>query len=408
MLAARGAGKILGDDNGQAIVVGALCISLLLGFVSLAVEVGMLFAVQQGLQNAADSAAIAGVQELYYGDATAAAQADSARNGFTNNADGVTVTVSSPPSSGPNSGTSGFVEVIISKDQPVWFMSLFGHNTMTVTARSVSTLANNSNCIYALGTSGTDLTFSNGAQLDMSDCNIYGESTDAADFSASGGSHVTAGAINLVGGSSISGGAHVSPTPVTGVTALSDPLGYLSAPTFSTSSCLADPNPGWKGGTFGPSVSGGTICYNGFTVSNGGSVTFSPGTYIINGTLSFNGGSTVTGTGVTFYLPPGASLNIGNGTNFSLSAPTSGTYNGILFYQDRSNKTSESLVGGSKSYLEGILYFPDANLTLNNGSSSTCYETIVTSSLTMEGGAKLQNYALKNTHTPISSARLVE
>jgi hypothetical protein len=373
------------------------------------VEVGMLFAVQQGLQNAADSAAIAGVQELYYGDATAAAQADAARNGFTNNADGVTVTVSSPPSSGPNSGTSGFVEVIISKNQPVWFMSLFGHNTMTVSARSVSTLANNNNCIYALGTSGTDLTFSNGAQLDMSNCNIYGESTDPADFSASSGAHVKAGAINLVGGASISGGAQVSPSsPTTGVTALSDPLGYLSPPTFSTSSCLADPNPGWKGGTFGPSVSGGTICYNGLTISNGGSATFNAGTYIINGTLTFSGGAKVTGTGVTFYLPPGASLSIGNGSDFSLSAPTSGTYNGILFYQDRSNKTSESLVGGSKSYLEGILYFPDANLTLNNGSNSTCYETIVTSSLTMEGGAKLQNYALKNTHTPISSARLVE
>ncbi|MFP5234542.1 MAG: pilus assembly protein TadG-related protein [Acidobacteriota bacterium] len=399
----------LRDENGQAIVIGALCIALLLGFVSLAVEVGMLFAVQQGLQNAADSAAITGVQELNYGDATAAAQADAARNGFTNDADGVTVTVNSPPASGPNAGTSGFVEVIISKEQPVWFMSLFGHNSMTVSARSVSTLANTNNCIYTLNTSGTDLTFNNGAQLDMPDCNIYGESTDPADFSASGGAHVKAGAINLVGGASISGGAHVSPSsPTTGVTALSDPLGYLSPPSFSPSSCQSDPNPGWKGGTFGPSAPGGTICYNGFTVSNGGSVTFNPGTYIINGTLTFSGGAKVAGTGVTFYLPPGASLSIGNGSDFSLSAPTSGTYNGILFYQDRSNKTSESLVGGSKSYLEGILYFPDANLTLNNGSNSTCYETIVTASLTMQGGAKLQNYALKNKSTPISSAHLVE
>lgn len=398
----------LRDESGQAVVIGALCMALLLGFVSLAVEVGMLFAEQQGLQTAADSAAIAGAQEVNYGDATAAADADAARNGFTNGIDKVTVTVNTPPASGPEAGTSGYVEVIISKDQPVWFMSLFGHDSMTVSARSVSTLTDMNNCIYAMDRTGTDLTFSNGAQLSMPDCDIYGESTSSSDLSVSGGAHLTAGAINLVGGSSISGGAHVSPSPTTGVSAVSDPLGYLSPPSFDPSSCVADPNPGYKGGTFGPSVSGGTICYNGLTISNGGSATFNPGTYIINGTLTFSGGSKVAGTGVTFYLPPGASLSIGNGSDFSLSAPTSGAYNGILFYQDRSNTTSESLVGGSKSYLEGILYFPDANLTLNNGSNSTCYESIVVGTLTMEGGAKLQNYSQKNKHTPLSAARLVE
>ncbi len=155
-------------------------------------------------------------------------------------------------------------------------------------------------------------------------------------------------------------------------------------------------------------MAGGTICYNGLTISNGATATLQPGLYIINGTLTFSGGSKVSGTGVTFYLPPGASLNIGNGTNFSLAAPTSGAYNGILFYHDRSNTTTESLVGGSTSYLEGILYFPNANLTLNNGSNTTSYESIVTGSLTMQGGAKLQNYALKNKKTPLSAARLVE
>lgn len=396
----------LRDDSGQALVIGALCMALLLGFVSLGVEVGMLFAQQQAMQTAADGAAITGAQESNYGDISSAAKADAARNGFTDGSSNVTVTVNSPPASGPNAGTANYVEVIISKQESTLFMSAFGHGAVTVSARSVAALSTTQNCIYTMNTTGTDISITNGAKLTMANCNIYGNSSSSSDLSMSGGASLSVGGIDLVGGSSITNGAKSSPTPSTGVTAVSDPLSYLSPPTYS--SCTADPNiGGGKTTTIGP-ASGGTICYNSLSIGGGAKVTLQPGMYVINGVLSFNGGSTISGTGVTFYLPPGASLNIGNGTDFSLAAPTSGTYNGILFYQDPKNTTSEALEGGANSYLEGILYFPKANLTLENGTSTTSYESIVTGSLTMQGGATLKNYALKNKHTPMRSARIVE
>lgn len=398
----------LQDDSGQALVIGALCISLLLCFVALSVDVGLLFAQQQSLQTAADSAAITGAAETNYGDVTSAAKADAAKNGFTDGVNNVTVTVNSPPASGPNANATGFVEVIISKQQHTWFMGLGGKSSITVAARSVATLAPAQNCMYALNSTGTDLNFSNGANIDLSGCNIYGASSSLTDFSASGGAKVTAANILAVGGSSISGGAKVSPTPTTGVTPVSDPLAYLSPPSFSTSSCVADPNIGWGTHTIGPSTSGGTICYNGLSVGGGGTLTLNPGLYIINGVLNFGGGATITGTGVTFYLPPGASLSIGNGANETLAAPTSGTYNGILFYQDRSNTTTEDLEGGSNSSFQGILYFPKANFTFENGTSTTTYASILAGSLTFKGGTKVQNYAQKNRRSPLNSARMVE
>ena len=397
----------LRDESGQAVVMGALCMALLLGFVSLGVEIGMLFAQQQALQTAADSAAITGAQEINYGDVESAAKADAAQNGYTDGVNNVTVTVSTPPADGPNATAAGFVEVIVSKQQRTWFMGLAGKSSMTVTARSVATLAPAQNCMYALNSTGTDVNISNGADIDLTGCNIYGASSGSTDFSASGGAKVTASNILMVGGSSVSGGAKVLPTPTTGVTAVSDPLAYLSPPSFSASSCVANPNIGYGTHSIGPS-SGGTICYNGLSVGGGGTLTLDPGLYIINGTLSFGGGASISGTGVTFYLPPGAALSIGNGADEVLAAPTSGTYNGILFYQDRSNTTTEDLEGGTNSSFQGILYFPKANFTFENGTSTTTYASIIAGSLTFKGGTKLQNYAQKNRQSPLNSARLVE
>ena len=90
----------------------------------------------------------------------------------------------------------------------------------------------------------------------------------------------------------------------------------------------------------------GTYC-GGIYVGNGATnVTFSSGIYVINGGgLSFNGsGKTVTGNGVMFYLTGTNStydsVAIQNGVSVTFSAPTSGTYQGVLFFQDRSITSS--------------------------------------------------------------------
>jgi hypothetical protein len=402
--------SLLEDESGNVLVIAALSMTLLLGFGALATDVGVMLHVRRGAQTAADSAAITGAYELYYSDLVSAAKADAARNGFTDGSSGVSVAVNNPPLHGPSAGNAGYVEVIVTKTQSTFLMRLFNRNSLNVSARAVATRGINQNCLYALGTTGTDITVTNGVQIDFTGCNLYGNSTSNSDFSGSGGAHLTANNINLVGNQNVSNGAHINATVNTGTVPLSDPLGYLSPPSYSPSSCLADPiNNQWFGGTktIGPS-GGGTVCYNGLQISQGDTVSLNPGTYIINGQLSFQGGATISGTGVTFYLPPGASLNIANGIAQTLTAPTSGTYNGVLFYQDRQNSTAESLQGGASSSFEGIMYFPAANFTFTNGTNTTTYAAIISKTVTFSGGTKVQNYALKNSASPLNTPRLVE
>jgi len=404
----RSALQALSDERGQTLIFAALCFSILLGFVALAVDVGLMFNARRLTQAAADSAAIAGAEELNYGDVSAAAQASAALNGVTNGINGAVVTVNNPPLSGPHSGNASYVEVIVSESQATVFMNVLGQGSMTVSGRAVAALGSTQNCVYALNTSGTDIALSGGVNVQSPGCAFYADSTSAADLTIQGNSTLNAQGINLAGGYTNSSST-LTPTPTVGIAQVSDPLAYLSAPSFTTSSCLANPNLG-GGGTFtiGPATSTGTICYNGLQIGNGATVTFRPGIYVINGAMTVNGGSPVTGAGVTFYFPVGGSLTFSNGASFNLSAPTSGTYDGILFYQNRSNATTASIQGGTTSTFAGILYFPDAKISISGGSNTAMYASIVAGSLTCTGGITLRNYALVNSSTPLSSSRLVE
>src|ERR1035437_9302695 len=129
--------KLLQDERGQTIILAALCFTMLLGFVALAVDVGLMFRAKRVMQTAADSGAIAGAEELNYADVTAAAQADAARNGVTNGSDGATVAVNNPQLQGPHTGSAGYVEVIVSQSQATYFMNVFSRGSMTVSGRAV-------------------------------------------------------------------------------------------------------------------------------------------------------------------------------------------------------------------------------------------------------------------------------
>lgn len=282
---------------------------------------------------------------------------------------------------------------------------------MTVSARAVGTLGPTKNCVYALSPSGTGIKIAGGAVVQLPGCGLVDDSSSStAALQVTGTGTISASTIGVVGNYAQNGGAQVTPTATTGIASVSDPLAFLQPPSFSPSSCLADPQ---VKTTVTLGSSGTQVCYNGLTVNAGASVTFNPGVYIINGAFSISGSATATGAGVTFYLPSGASVSI-NGGVLNLTAPTSpsATYDGILFYQDRSNTTTADIEGGANSTLEGIFYFPDAGLKLAGGSStsgsSQVYASVIASTLNFVGGSTINNYALVNPSTPLTTARLVE
>ncbi len=103
--------------------------------------------------------------------------------------------------------------------------------------------------------------------------------------------------------------------------------------------------------------------------------------------MQIAGNTVVTGDEVTFYFPPTVtgvpggkvkgvtqppiSLLIAGTTDVTLSAPTSGYYEGILFYQDRNTPTAMTslFTGGANMTLEGLLYFPNGDVKFAGNSS---------------------------------------
>ena len=427
------------DESGQALIFAALAASCLFGFCALATDVGIMMRAKRQAQTAADAAAIAGALERNFlgSSATTAIQAAglaaAGQNGFsattsgTTTASGVTVTINAPPLLGPHAGVDGYVEAIVSIQQPTFFIGLFGIPNMTPTARAVATNGGGSayGCVYVMAPSGPNaLQLQGSFTVTAPNCGVIIDSSDpgALQFTGSGGT-LTAGSVGVVGGcggcSPCSTCSDSTPVPVSGIVPQSDPLiGKEPVPTYTLSSCTAIPSTS----TIGPG------CYNvpsgGATLSN---VTMSAGTYIFTGTgtLAFSG--TVTGLGVTLYLAPtvgnssaskgnpGTALDASNGT-LDLVAPqnTSATYNGVVLFVDSSNSNTILFDKGNASgTLDGIIYAPGAQMELHdsggdkNGGLQLITDLIVNTLYDKTATLGIQSYSQSNPgSTPLVENRV--
>jgi Putative Flp pilus-assembly TadE/G-like len=393
---------------GQALVLAAMGLTLFILAAGLGIDMGYLRYQKRLQQSAADSAAIAGAAEIpFSGCSTGScpgATTDSAANGFTDGVNNVTVTVYSPPNDGPHAGLPNYVEVLVTKIQPTFFVRIAGVNSATVTARAVAYLSGNlQNCMYALGTGNGGIT-NNGGNVTAPNCGIISNHN----LRTSGGGSTTAREIGVAGFAN--GNNH--PTPKTGIVPAANPLAYLQPP--ATGGCL----PGGAGrvnGTTPVILNPGNYC-GGISISGAQNVTLNPGTYAVTGgSLTFNGTGTVSGAGVTFYIgAAGGTVSLNAATinqTVSLSAPTSGADAGILFYQDPGNTSAATLTGTTNSKLEGALYFPSANLTIGATGNNAAYTIAVAETLQLGGASALNfpsDFSSLSNGSPIKNAALVE
>jgi hypothetical protein len=223
-------------------------------------------------------------------------------------------------------------------------------------------------------------------------------------FTGAGGT-LSAGGVGVVGG--VGGQVGDStPAPVTGMVPISNPLASLKPPTYDPSSCTAPPT----SGNWGSTTAGVVTCYSG-NIKIQTNVTMNPGTYVFTGTLDFSGGGSLTGNGVTLYIAPGGSLG-GNGngnTTLTLSAPTSGTYNGVLIYQDPSNTNPIMLNGTPIATFTGDVYAPTAQFQLGGTTNMTLTTDLIVGSLYDFGTATTTIYDYSRVvGGPLKSVALVE
>jgi Flp pilus assembly protein TadG len=409
--------KVLRDESGQAMILVLLSMTVLLGLVGFAADVGVLFHTKRNLQIAADSAAIAGAAELGYADLTtsAAGQAAATQNGFTNGVNGAVVAINNPPLYGVHAGNAAFVEAVVTQKQRTVFAATFAAlfhgtslKTMTVAARAVATNGVGQGCIYTLGTSGADISATGNSSISVPTCGINDNSSSNDAVDLTGNVSVTAQSIAVVGGVSETGNVTVSPNPITGAVPTPNPLAYLTPPAYSNCTNGGTIPPGNSTTQLGPATPGGIVCYNGISATGNQTVNLSPGTYVINGALSLTGNVALNGTGgVTLYLL--SSVSITGNAALDLIAPTTGSYAGILIYQAPSNNNTLSLTGNAGSTLEGVIYAPDAAVNFTGNSGSTIYTDFVVQSLTLVGNSSFQSYAaLPGGANPITATKLVE
>jgi Flp pilus assembly protein TadG len=423
----------LREESGQTTAIVALMLgTFLLGFVALGVDVEYLFHAKRMAQTAADAAAVAAGEESGNGAASEqiAANAMAKLNGFdtTLAAQPATVTLSTP-TSGNYSGSTAYVQAIVSQPVPTYFIAVLNHQpTFTISARAVAGNGLTSpTCVCLEGTSGVDLTVSNGSRFSAPSCGITVDSTSSNAVGVTGSSTLSAISLGIASNTwttaNVSGGGTTANTKVvTGISTLCGPA-MPPPPAYNASQCTADPSSFYGGGVsfiVGPGSAhstlqtGNLVCYNSLTVgANGDAVNLNPGIYVINGgqlnfLSGYGGYSNTGGNGVFFYLVGNASLTISNGANVNLTAPSSGTYSGDLIFQNPTDTKAIAINGGSSTTFDGAIYAPSSMMTVSNGAGSILAD-IVAQTLTIQGGANISSPSASSFGTlMLSVAKLAE
>jgi hypothetical protein len=408
-----------------------LSITLICGAIGLVVDIGWAYFKKQSAQTAAEAAVLAAASaakssgslcgsgglvcasssncasvssgsELYVGCQYAT------QNGYTDGSGSQHVTISAntgTPTSAPGVSSSAvWITATVSESLAQTFSRVTGSgSSMTVSAQATAALpyGKSKNCIYALGTTGTDLTISGSGTLSTG-CGIYVNSNDSTQSAViSGSASVTlSGGNKLVsrGTVKLSGGGTVTPAASQNQPSVSDPYSALQGTSYKPATGSCQPNP--TGGTISP----GTYCSQ---ISIGGSnnLTLTTGTYIFQNGISWGSSGTLTTNNAFIYVSGGTVTS--SGGTWNLTPPSTGTYAGVAMYQDVTDTNGITFSGGAGLAGTGVIYAPGASITFSGGSSDTSSSTtLAAKSFTFSGNSTMSSGAT-SAFTP-SSAGLVQ
>jgi len=418
------------DRRGNALVIGAACMPLVIAAAGLASDTIQWTLWKRQLQRAADSAAIAGVYDLSNHSGDSATVAATVAHDLTLNLHtfyGVKAgypIVSYPADSGVKQDQ---VKVTLAIQQKLPFSSMFmtAAPTIIVNATAASIPAGGDACVEALETTTTTgVTFTGNTDVYMPDCDIFSNSSGTNVTVGKGSANVTANSVGGVGGIQQSNNFHVTgyrpyspalPDPFSDVSIdTSDMHCAVSSSTSTTTVVVVDSPATGHYVTHGNhqtwvqdspavthTVTQTTTAYTPLALSDGVDITtmkdssgnqancftaLSVGSnrsltipdsyvgpiYINGGDANFQGNFTCKACTIVLTNKDAASP-IGNvssnaSANVNITAPTSGTFKGLAFYQDRRAtdcSNCNKINGNSASIITGGIYFPSQELQYN-------------------------------------------
>jgi hypothetical protein len=402
------------NQRGQVYPLFGFLLLSMMALSSLTIDMGYYRYQERLQQTATDSAALAGGQAAVFPSPNAqnAAFADASTNGFSS----PNATVSIDPNySDAYTASNAAVKVTITRSYPKWFSGFFGSGTQAVGTSAVAALAETGNgCITQLDPNGT-LTL-NGQKFNGAGCSILANGT----MDCHGGDYTTISGITVNitdnAGLSCKNGPNVGytnlindPCPyITGCQAMAgitDPatlhLSCLPSSTCTNPTCTSTPATPPPGGT---ATAG---CYSNMTFNS--NVTFDCGPYTFLNNVGIGSGDLTSSNGATFYIGSGTvTLGQDFGSASSLfSAPSSGPYAGLLFYQPAAN--TSTLTVGANIYTQGMWYFPSAQYTENGHHTHEYIGDVVFASITYNGSNTTIIYpGTTGTGFAVKQAKLVE
>ncbi len=382
-------------NEGIATIWAAITMLVLVGFIGLAVDIGLAVWTGQQLQIAADGAALAGAQFVRSDPVRARDQAQLV--GVSNVAGGVNVALdrndgNAPggdivfgrfdrdtgvfdPAGRPNSvqATARRTAASANGALDLHFARVLGFNSMEMQRSAIAILGggtgtgmlildNDAECALTIRGNPTVNLFNGAVQVN---------STNSCGTCLTGNPEILASEFNLVGGFCLTGVTEDEVPPLnTNQQAIADPLADLPAPPIGA------PNvPG--------TISGGGInnwtpgYYPGGIDLIGGIHTLAQGIYILGGKgIDISGSPIFMADGVMFYVLEGPVNISGSGTlRITPPDPDLYSYTGVDIYEDvaifqaRTNSTAGTVIGTANMDFQGTYYFPNNKISLGGTSN---------------------------------------
>jgi Flp pilus assembly protein TadG len=386
--------------RGVAVVYIAIILTVLIGVVGLACDTAYVFLSAHQLQNAADSAALSGAEELGFDPSQAVTNA--VNNAVLNRAAQASVQLATSDVTIGNynrstaiftaGGTpSNAVKVVARRTSSspggavnLFFAPIFGITSSNVSRQAIAMTTPISDGLIVLNkTASPAIQFTGSgnpkAKIDITGGGVQVDSSSSSAIQWNGNPDLIADTLSIVGNdTAVSGSFFPSGTPTLNAPYVPDPLASLPAPSKGTT----------QNGTTSPLQPG----YYPSGLPSGKNIVLAGGIYYVDGGMSLKGNDSLTCTaGCMIYLHTGG-ISMGGNSSISLTPLASGTYAGITIYEDRSNTSAISLQGGPGATSSGRFYFPSAQVNIAGNPDSTSNQ-IICDTLTVQGSGQLNvNY----------------
>jgi Flp pilus assembly protein TadG len=391
------------DKTGNFAAGFAILVPLLLGVAGGAVDMIAYHRNMQRMQDAADTAALAAAREgslkgwdQNIASSIAATFASENLGQPIPDASGASMAAMSSPSGQVQVATAvdavnKTVKVTLEMDDYPYFFLGYFRNSPQIRVTAQANVAGEMNiCVIGLdpAASGT-VQLTGTSKVTAPNCAIMSNSVSTDGFVATDNSLLTSD-YNCSAGGIVGAAKNFTTNPTTDCRPVADPLAARGIPPAAPCNYTNKVVSG-----FVTVLSPGVYC-GGINIKDKANVLFKPGTYVIkNGELKSNLGGISAGKGVTFvFVGEGSRFAFDSSTTIGFSAPETGPYAGILFYQDPAmvNMLTYEISSVKAGLLLGTIYLPNGTFKVhaaNKVGEQSAFTVIVARKLDIGSAADL-------------------